>query len=189
MSLARVARFNVASLLGVPVQLAALWLLVRVASIPYVPATALAVGIAVGHNFWWHWHWTWADRSRGGPGAADAFLRFAAANGAVSLAGNLLVMPLLVGWAAVPLIPSNLGAVAVTGCLNFWLADHLVFRGGTPSSAPALPGGVDRPTAGRHETSRPGQPRSCVPLHAISQYATTSRCPNSCTHVGRGACR
>ena len=40
---------------------------------------------AVGTAALMVWHWTWADRSGAGPGAADAFLRFAAANGVVSL--------------------------------------------------------------------------------------------------------
>jgi putative flippase GtrA len=144
-SLRHFVRFNLASLIGIPIQLAALWTLVHAGSVPYVPATALAVSVAVTHNFWWHWHWTWADRRRDRSGAPDAFGRFAATNGSVSLLGNLLVMPVLVGWLGVPLVPANLAAIALSGFLNFWLADRVVFCAARIGPPPDLWSGPEDP--------------------------------------------
>lgn len=128
MSLRHFLRFNVASLAGVFVQLATLWVLIHVCSLHYLLATVVAVAVAVAHNFVWHVRWTWADRQFAPSDAVRAFWRFAAANGAVSLAGNVLMMPLLVGWLDVAPLPANLVAIASSGLLNFWLADQVAFR-------------------------------------------------------------
>ena len=126
-TLARAVRFNVVGAGGVAVQLGALWLLADVARISYLIATPIAVGLAVAHNFLWHRRWTWEDRA-GATGLAAAFVRFAAANGAVSLAGNLGVMATLVSGAHVTPVVANGVAIGVCGLLNFWLGDTLVFR-------------------------------------------------------------
>ena len=123
----RFARFNAVGAAGVAVQLAALWLLTDVAHVHYLFATPAAVGLAVLHNFMWHWKWTWHDRARAG-GRIAAFARFAAANGAVSLTGNLAVMATLVSGAHVQPVIANGVAIAVCGLLNFWLGDAVVFR-------------------------------------------------------------
>jgi putative flippase GtrA len=121
----RFARFNVVSALGMVVQLLALAVLVGPARVGYLPATALAVGTAVLHNFAWHWGWTWRDRPRGRPMMALA--AFAAANGSVSLATNLVVMAGLVSGAGLSPIAANPCAIAAAGLVNFALADRWVF--------------------------------------------------------------
>jgi putative flippase GtrA len=120
-------RFNTVGAAGIGVQLAALWFLADVAHVHYLIATPAAVGLAVIHNFIWHWRWTWCDRTRAG-GLIAAFARFAIANGAVSLAGNLAVMVTLVSGAHVEPVAANGAAVGVCGLLNFWLGDAVVFR-------------------------------------------------------------
>ena len=124
---ARFARFNAVGTAGIAVQLAALWLLADVAHMHYLFATPAAVGAAVLHNFAWHWQWTWHDRARPGE-LLRAFARFAAANGAVSLAGNLAVMATLVSGAHVAPVDANGVAIAACGLFNFWLGDAVVFR-------------------------------------------------------------
>jgi len=124
---ARLARFNAVGAAGVAVQLASLWLLTDVAHVHYLAATPAAVGLAVLHNFMWHWKWTWYDRTRSG-GPIATFARFAVANGAVSLAGNLAVMATLVSGAHVEPVVANGVAIAVCGLLNFWLGDAVVFH-------------------------------------------------------------
>jgi putative flippase GtrA len=123
----RFLRFNAVSAAGIAVQLAALWLLADVAHVHYLIATPAAVGLAVVHNFVWHWRWTWCDRNRAG-GPFFALARFAAANGAVSLAGNLTVMVTLVSGAHVEPVVANGAAIGVCGLLYFWLGDAVVFR-------------------------------------------------------------
>jgi putative flippase GtrA len=125
---ARFIRFNAVGAAGIGVQLVALWLLADVAHVHYLIATPAAVGLAVAHNFIWHCRWTWCDRPRSG-GLLSSFVRFAAANGAVSLAGNLAVMATLVSGAHVEPLVANGAAIGVCGLLNFWLGDAVVFRG------------------------------------------------------------
>ncbi len=124
---ARFVRFNAVGALGITVQLSALWILVDRAQVNYVLATTAAVGLAVVHNFAWHWWWTWRDRAPAG-GVAGTFVIFALANGAVSLAGNLGVMAVLVTGAHVSPVAANAAAIAVCGLLNFWLGNEVVFR-------------------------------------------------------------
>jgi putative flippase GtrA len=69
-------------------------------------------------------------------GVIAAFARFAVANGAVSLAGNLAVMATLVSGAHVEPVVANGVAIAVCGLLNFWLGDAVVFRRATIRSSP-----------------------------------------------------
>lgn len=91
----------------------------------YLIATAIAVEMAVLHNFFWHRRWTWADRRDSG--ALRQLLRFHLATGAASLGGNLFLMRLLVGGLHVhPLIA---GPVTVAACslVNFVVSDQVVF--------------------------------------------------------------
>ncbi len=120
------ARFNVVGAIGIVVQLGTLALLTEVAGLPYLPATVLAVSTAIVHNFVWHLRWTWRDRA-GSLGADRAFARFVMLNGAVSLVGNVAVMAALTGVAGLPPVPSNVASIAVSGLVNFWVADRVVF--------------------------------------------------------------
>ena len=54
-------------------------------------------------------------------------MRFAGANGAVSLAGSLLLMPFLLGPAHLPLMSANLAAIAACGLANYVLGDLFCF--------------------------------------------------------------
>ena len=123
----RFVRFNAVGAAGIGVQLAALWLLTGVMHVHYLAATSLAVGTAIVHNFLWHRRWTWAERAES-RGAIAQFLRFAAANGVVSLAGNLVVMTALVSGTHLTLVVANGIAIGACGLLNFWLGDSVVFR-------------------------------------------------------------
>jgi putative flippase GtrA len=118
--------FNGIGAVGIGVQLGSLLLLTQI-GVPYPIATPGAVGLAVVHNFLAHRTWTWHDRPGAtGPGTAP-FVRFALGNGLVSLAGNTLLMPLLVSGASLPLVLANLIAIATCGLLNYWVGDRLVF--------------------------------------------------------------
>ena len=121
----RFARFNAVGVLGFAVQLAVLAVLVR-AGAHYLVATGLAVEAAILHNFAWHERWTWRDRQ---PrlGINRRLLGFHVVNGGVSLAGNLMLMPLLVGQLGLEVVPANLIAVVACAGVNFIGADRLVF--------------------------------------------------------------
>lgn len=119
-------RFNAVGVLGFAVQLGVLALLVR-GGVHYLPATAIAVEAAILHNFLWHERWTWADRSGGGGTRLGRLARFHAVNGSVSVAGNLLLMPLLVRACGLPVLAANTTAVLVCALVNFGGADRFVF--------------------------------------------------------------
>jgi putative flippase GtrA len=123
--LTRFLRFNVVSGLGVGVQLFALHAFVG--GLGYMAATVLAVSISVVHNFTWHCVWTWADRVGSIDPVSQRLGRFAVANGAVSLVGNLALMAVLVGGAGLDPVAANAIAIAACGLLNFWLGEKVVF--------------------------------------------------------------
>ena len=121
-------KFNAVGLLGVGVQLATLAALVSGLAIDYLPATALAVESAILHNFLWHERFTWADRTQAAAsGWVRRFWYFHAANGAISLGGNLLLMPILVQALHLPVLPANLASIAVCSLANFAASEELVF--------------------------------------------------------------
>ncbi len=125
----RFVRFNLVGLLGVGVQLALLAALKSGAGLDYRWATVLAVETAVLHNWVWHEHYTWPDRAFGGAGGAlRRLLTFHLTNGAVSLAGNLLLMRLLVGDTHLNYLAANLISIGACGVGNFLSSDRVVFR-------------------------------------------------------------
>lgn len=124
-------KFNAVGIAGVCVQLAVLAILKSLLGVHYLVATFLGVEAAILHNFIWHERWTWAHRGLGWAGAVRRLLRFNAANGAISLAGNLVLMWVLVSRLHVNYLAANVVAVAACSILNFVISDKLIFR---PSS-------------------------------------------------------
>jgi putative flippase GtrA len=62
------------------------------------------------------------------PSSLARLIKFNATNGAVSLAGNLLIMRALVGQWHINYAIANLIAVATCSLINFLLSDRLVFQ-------------------------------------------------------------
>ena len=127
--LIRWARFNAVGLMGVTVQIAVLMFLRGVWNLHYLPATALAVEMAVLHNFCWHDRWTWSDRTA----TADTtvlrrLLRFNLTVGTVSIVQNLFLMELLVAGLNLHYLPANLLAIASCSTLNYFSSNRLVFK-------------------------------------------------------------
>ncbi|MFN2452788.1 MAG: GtrA family protein [Pyrinomonadaceae bacterium] len=122
-------KFNLIGVLGFAVQSGALYALARnVQHLHYLLATAIAVELAVLHNFVWHQRWTWRDR----PCATVTetlrrLANFNITNGLVSITGNLLLMSMFVGWLGMPVNGGNLLSVAACSLCNFLLADRIVF--------------------------------------------------------------
>jgi len=123
-------KFNVVGALGFALQSGALFVLTHTTMrFTYLAATALAVELAVLHNFVWHQRWTWRDR----PAATmlDSLRRLAKfniTNGLVSLVGNLAFMAMLVGRLGLPIAGANLISVAACSIFNFVLADRIAFE-------------------------------------------------------------
>ena len=121
-------RFNTVGVAGFALQLALIWAFAR-AGMHYLAATALAVELAVLHNFIWHERWTWRDR--GIEGRWRRLLRFHIANGFVSVASNVALTGLLMRVLGAPLLVANAGAVLIVAILNFVLAERWVFAPAT----------------------------------------------------------
>jgi putative flippase GtrA len=66
-TLVRWCKFNLVGAVGIFVQFGVLFLLKSVLHFNYLAATALAVEVAVVHNFFWHERFTWADRTKSRP--------------------------------------------------------------------------------------------------------------------------
>jgi putative flippase GtrA len=123
----RVSRFLTVGAIGFVLQISALMLLTQAVGWPYEPATALAVALAVLHNFWWHERWTWRDRTGTRPGLAGRIARYYLTTGATSIAGNLAITVIgveLFGWNP---IAANAAAVAGSSLANFLISDRWVF--------------------------------------------------------------
>src|ERR1700730_17281612 len=121
----RLVKFGVVGAGGIIVQVAMLAVLLRFVPAHYLIDTALAVEAAILHNFAWHRRWTWADRPK--TNGTLALLRFNAANGATSLAGNLVLMFVFVGVFKLNPFVANLITIAICSVANFALADRCVF--------------------------------------------------------------
>lgn len=128
-TLQRWLRFNLVGVLGAAVQLGVLGALARRTGSHYLLATALALEVTLLHNFAWHWLWTWRDE-RAGLAPWTALLRFHVTNGLMSLAGNLLLVRLLVRGLHVRLGVADAAAIAVCSLLNFLAARAWAFSQG-----------------------------------------------------------
>lgn len=107
-------------------QLAAIALLTRAAGWHYGVATAVAIELALVHNFVWHARWTWRDRPvRGARARAARFARYQLAK-SLSLAGNLGLTAWLVTH-GLPVELANAIAVGAFSLVNFLVSDHLLF--------------------------------------------------------------
>jgi putative flippase GtrA len=127
--------------LGFALQLATLDLLVRLIGVPYLLAAAIAVELAVVHNFMWHERWTWRDRRQfGGAATLQRLVRFNVATGVVSIVGNVLLTAFFVEAVGLPVVPANVAAVASLSLVNFVVADRWVFRRLGPAMAVAAGG-------------------------------------------------
>jgi putative flippase GtrA len=123
--------FAAVGAIGFVVQLGALWVLKNPLGLNFLPATFMATELAILLNFFCHERYTWSDRRADTSEAVGRLFRFHLTNGAISLAGGALVMPLLVEIAAVHYIVANVLTVGVCSVANFVAADRVVFRSGS----------------------------------------------------------
>jgi putative flippase GtrA len=123
---ARWIRFSAGGTYGSLLQLFALMVLAK--WLPLAWATALAVELAVLHNFIWHELYTWHDRHvRGVRALLGRFGRFQVSNGLISLAGNVMLTSLLYEHFRFPAVIANLIAIGLCGAFNFAASEWLVF--------------------------------------------------------------
>jgi putative flippase GtrA len=135
----RWCKFNFVGGIGILMQFAGLYLLKCVLGFNYLSATAIAVEVAVVHNFIWHEQFTWVDRTLIEAGSFASlqsqrrrlvrrFVRFNCTNGAVSILGNLALMKVMVGLAHMNYLLANGVAIALCSLANFLVSDEWVFE-------------------------------------------------------------
>ena len=127
-------RFSAGGAYGSLLQLLALVLLAK--WLPLAWATALAVEIAVLHNFIWHELYTWQDRHvRGLRALLGRLVRFQMSNGLISIAGNVVFTSVLHDHFGIPAVVANVIAIGLCGAFNFAAGEWLVFAS-APKSYP-----------------------------------------------------
>lgn len=132
----RAFAFVVIGALGMGVHLAVFTVLTQAAHLHYALASAMAVEMAVLHNFAWHERWTWSDRpAANGRERLARLVGFHLSNGMVSIVGTLLFTVAFVEGAGLPPLLASLSAVLATGVLNFVASDRLVFTGARRTAA------------------------------------------------------
>ena len=119
-------KFVVVGLGGFALQLGVVAGLTRTTGWTAEAATALAVELAVLHNFLWHEHWSWRERSLTVAGRLPRFLRYQG-SGVVNLAGNVLVTAAASSTHVLGPELANVLAVCVMAAINFRLADRWIF--------------------------------------------------------------
>jgi putative flippase GtrA len=131
-------RFNFVGGLGVGIQLGSLAILKDIFHVQYLAATALAVELAVLHNFVWHVRFTWKDRPGSIPVTLQRLLRFHLGNGLISIAGNLVLMRVLAGGLGLHYLVANAISIAICSFANFAAGEWFVFRGEEPRASDAF---------------------------------------------------
>ena len=119
-------RFNMIGMMGFGLQMLTLWTLVHWSGLPASISVAIAVLVAVSHNFLWHERFTWRDRPK--TDRARRWLSFNASTGLISLISNLGVTMVVMTLTGLPVLPANIIAVTSASLLNFLISDRLVFR-------------------------------------------------------------
>lgn len=135
-------KFHVVGFIGIIVQLAMLRAMTAWLHMQYLLATALAVEVAVLHNFVWHEQYTWRGRREQLRTSGEflvRLLRFHLSNGRVSIGGNLILMRFLVGLFRIPILVANVVAIGICSLLNFCCAEWWVFN--SPPKGDQIPRG------------------------------------------------
>ena len=121
--------YNAVGLMGMAVQLGALVALTELGRLNILVATALAVEIAILHNFVWHERWTWGDRlSHPRGGRWGRLARFNLVAGTVSIAGTVLFTGLYATSLGLHYVVVNVMATASVSLVNFVANARLVFH-------------------------------------------------------------
>lgn len=113
--------------MGMLVNTACLYLFKGVWQIRIIPASIMAIEIAIIHNFFWFRHWAWKDR-RDRPSFFKHLIIFNVAAGTVDLVGNVSVLWVLTTFAGVHYLIANLIGMIVPPFVKFWLNEKLIFR-------------------------------------------------------------
>lgn len=127
--LKRIVKFQLVALGGTVVNMGLLYLLKGRLHTPLLISGALAIELAIIHNFTWHYFWTW--RERVGHTVKDYLQRLFHYNlvtASIDFIVNLTVLYVLTKYYGVYYLFANLIGMAAGPILKFVANEFLVFR-------------------------------------------------------------
>ena len=123
----RGGKFMAVAWLGMVVNTGCLYLFKGVLGIRLIPASMMAIEIAIIHNFIWFRSWTWRDREHQPPFFRQ-LIKFNLATGAVDFSANIAVLWSLSTFFGVHYLLANVLGMIAPPFIKFWLNEKLIFR-------------------------------------------------------------
>jgi putative flippase GtrA len=123
-------KFMIVAWMGMLVNTGCLYLFKGVLGIRLIPASLMAIEIAIIHNFIWLRLWAWSDRgaTNGRPPFLKQLLIYNAATGAVDLAANVSILWILAALFGIHYLIANLAGMILGPFIKFWLNEKLIFK-------------------------------------------------------------
>ena len=116
--------------IGTAVNTGCLYLFKGVLGIRLIPASMMAIEIAIIHNFIWLRLWAWRERgtANGRPPFFKQLFMYNVATGAVDLAANVSILWVLATLVGVHYLLANVAAQILGPFVKFWLNEKIIFK-------------------------------------------------------------
>jgi putative flippase GtrA len=126
----RGGKFMIVAWIGMLVNTGCLYLFKGVLGIRLIPASLMAIEIAIIHNFIWLRFWAWGDRGadNGRRPFFKQLLLYNAATGTVDLAANVTILWVLAAVVGVHYLIANVMAQLLGPFIKFWLNEKIIFK-------------------------------------------------------------
>jgi putative flippase GtrA len=125
----RGSKFLLVGWIGMIVNSSCLYLFKGILGFPLIPASLMAIEIAIIHNFFWHRHWTWRDRNGDkSQSFSKQLLTYNLMMGSVDLVVNVSILWVLTTVFGVHYLISNIVGMMCGPLIKFWLNEKVVFR-------------------------------------------------------------
>ena len=125
----RGGKFIAVAWLGMLVNSAVLFTLKGGLHVPLIPASMIAIEVAIIHNFIWHRQWAWAERNNGhNKPFFRQLLLYNVATGVVDFSVNVSVLWMLSTFLHVHYLLANIAGMCAGPFVKFWLNDKIIFK-------------------------------------------------------------
>ncbi len=126
----RGTKFMIVAWIGMLVNTGCLYFFKGVLGVRLIPASVMAIEIAIIHNFFWLRFWAWGDRgaSDGRPPFVKQLLIYNVATGAVDLAANVTILWVLSTLFGVQYLVANIMGMILGPFIKFWLNERIIFK-------------------------------------------------------------
>lgn len=125
----RGSKFILVGWIGMIVNSGCLYLFKGVLGFPLIPASLMAIEIAIVHNFFWHRNWTWRDRNGDeNQSLLRQLLTYNLMTGSVDLVANVTVLWLLTTFLGIYYMIANIAGMIVGPFIKFWLNEKVIFK-------------------------------------------------------------